>query len=78
MWINERDRAKRGYYTHRHFPCIQLLPMGNLLILDSPQRVQRLISLIPGLSRLRQRTRELAMSLFLRFRELENETISGY
>lgn len=50
--------------------------MCNLLILDVLQRVQRLIPLIPRLSRFRQRTREFGLSLFLRFRELGSEAIS--
>jgi len=50
--------------------------MGNLLALDIPQRVQRLISLIPSLPRFSQRTRKVILSLFLRFCELGNETIS--
>lgn len=50
--------------------------MGNLFTLDIPQRVQRLISLVPSLPRLRQRARKVTLSLFFRFRELGDETIS--
>ena len=50
--------------------------MGNMLALDIPQRVQCLISLILSLPCLGQRTGKVTLSLFLRFRELNDDTIS--
>lgn len=50
--------------------------MGNLLILDGPQRIQRLISLIPRLPQVGQRTQEFSLSLFLRSRELGHGILS--
>ena len=67
---------KEGVLTHRRFPGLQLLLMGGLLILDSPQRIQRLISLIPRLSRFGQRAQEFSLGLFLRSRELGRGILS--